>query len=216
VDESGDTGFKPSSGRYITFGFVHCENPDLLRKVLKYQLRVMHEGNSYPSEIREFKFSLPQVKLLNKGYSREEIIDYENNGRRIVSELTNSLTNGVFASALDKQTKWYATWTPERIYNYIFQKSLGQHVLSSVTNPLVYFDKGKWDMVTEQGFRSYLKYKFDNIGVNAVYSHDEPCIWTADFVAGAFFQRLTFQNTKWFNLISESSLIGKGSHVYWP
>ncbi|HMG39484.1 MAG TPA: hypothetical protein VK566_09915 [Nitrososphaeraceae archaeon] len=156
VDESGDTGLR--SRRHLVFGFVYCTNPNLLHNVLRYQLKRVHESDHYPNTLNELKFTLPKNKLLKSGYSEQEIETYQNNMpsiRETMAELINSLSDGAFASAIDKSTIIRSTWNSERIGNYIFRRTLSDHILGSVSNPIIYFDKGRLDLVKEQEFRRY-------------------------------------------------------------
>jgi hypothetical protein len=213
VDESGDTGVK--SNRLLVFGFVHCINPELLRNVLRFQLKRLHENDLYPKKLHELKFTLPRNRLL-KDYSEHELGSYENNMpsiRESMAELINSLTEGVFASAIDKSTVREPTWTSEYLCNYIFRRTISDHIIGHVTNPIIFFDKGRLDNIKEQDFRRYLISQFNGASANSVHSHKEPCIWAADYVAGAYYQSLSFGNEYWFNLISRK--IGTGNYIYW-
>lgn len=196
VDESGDTGLRGNSRQFFVYGFMYSKKPDLFRSVLRYYLNKLHTNNSYPPKLKELKFTLP-LKNLRKKYSEMELDNYKNNIPKIrnqVINLINGFADGVFASAIDKTTITHSSWEPETICNYIFKRSLQDHILTSVENPVIFFDSGRLDLIKESDFRHYLHRECNGLGINAVRSHNEPCIWAADYIAGAFYHKIAFNN----------------------
>jgi len=61
----------------------------------------------------------------------------------------------IFVDESGESTIIRSTWNSERIGNYIFRRTLSDHILGSVSNPIIYFDKGRLDLVKEQEFRRY-------------------------------------------------------------
>jgi hypothetical protein len=233
VDESGDVGL--CGRRFFILSFICVEQPGPLSYFLERELRFIKQRNQYPRELNELKFKLPKDKLKKRfGYTDVQIKRFENQMvtiRRDVLNIINKFSDRIFTAILDKTTIREPTWTEERIINYIFGNSIQLYILNmldSPDDPFLFYDSGRLNKLKENDFKQYLrnkdsyhKYKgFKNSNgvlwnINSVESHNEPCIWAADFIAGSYYDYYTFSNSSCTDLIDVNKFIGDGFKVYW-
>ncbi len=234
VDESGESGLhKTRSRRFLTLGFVYCDNPANLSFALRKYLQYAHRTNIYPTCLNELKFNLPICKL-QKNYSQFQIGTFKTSITTIrnrVLDIINSYSDGIFIASLDKDTIVYATWKPERIYNYIFATTMIENVFTQIDpneNIDLLFDAGRLHAAKENDFLCYLLRKCSFYGnnelieyygskwkFNSVQSHTEPCIWAADFVAGAALLNYSRGNSTFLSRIDRNKFLGDGIRNYW-
>lgn len=169
------------------------------------------------------------------GYTRQQIEDeYSPQVPKIRAktiEIINENCDGVFAAILDKTRAYPGHWTPERLGNFIFADSLVCDILPNLMlshPPEIYYDSGRLNrasssesfnryIIEKDGYYEYRgikKYTGNISEIKEISSTVEPCIWAADLVAGAFYQK--YANNDWtyangFNC----KKIGKGFKMYW-
>jgi len=235
VDESGDPGLSKGSIQrqaYVTIGFVYCKNPQLLRKKLKRLLKRLHQRGKYPPHLSELKFYLPDTDLIQKGYTKQQLRAYEaflpNIRTKAISIICKEAT-GVFAAVIDKR-KAYSSWTPEELCNFAFVQTLIVNIMNTVSPanpPAILFDMGRLSPARTRFFKSYLVNKdsfFEHKGYKRyrgslgppieVASYDEPGIWAADIVAGAFYHKYAHKDWAYSNALAPV-LIGNGERLFW-
>ncbi len=152
VDESGNSGLYNHNAQVYPFfvlGFCFFCDPTKFKIDMKRLLRKLHRKGKYHPDLRELKFS-PENALEKIGCSRNEIqaqwkpkLDYV---RKKVNELIVLHAGGVYAGILDKRTMSKPNWTPERIGNYVFNKTLFKNILPMAkfsSAPEVIYDRGR-------------------------------------------------------------------------
>ncbi len=165
VDESGTSGLSPvsiASSPYYTIGYVYCHEPAQLRTDLKRLLRREHRSGRYPSLLNELKFYLPRTDLIKKGYTPEQLNQYEEylpDIRKKAIQIICEDAAGIFAAILDKESVAQPTWTNERIGNYIFAKTLFLDVMNNISPrypPVILYDKGRLSPTKNSQFKEYV------------------------------------------------------------
>ncbi len=233
VDESGDPGLKPGSRcHHFTVGFVYCASPNPLRKKLRRLLKRSRIKRRYPPILGELKFYLPETDLIQKGYTKAEVASYRAKLpliRSKVIELIDQSGAKIFAAIVDK-SKAKATWTQERLYNFAFANTIIINVMNAISPPnipLIFYDKGRMTPYGTRMFAQYLlekdsyvefkgwkQYRGSLGAPNDVSSLNEPGIWAADIVAGAYFQSFEHNDPSYANMFRQSKL-GVGHRLYW-
>lgn len=231
VDESGDVGL--CGRRFFILSFICAEQPGRLSYFLERKLRLIKEDNQYP-QLNELKFKLPKNKLKKIGYTKTEIKRFDSNMvmiRQDVLNIINKFSDRIFTAILDKTSIREPTWTEEQIINYVFGNTLQLYILNmldSPDDPFLFYDAGRLNKLKEDDFKQYLRnkdsynqhkgFKKSNgvlWNINSIESHNEPCIWAADFIAGSYYDKYAFSNSSCTDLIDVNKFIGDGFKVYW-
>ncbi|MHA1431511.1 MAG: DUF3800 domain-containing protein [Candidatus Freyarchaeota archaeon] len=235
IDESGDPGLSTGSRRirpYYTMGFVYCDNAQGLRKRMRRLLKRLHLRKKYPLHLAELKFYLPNTELIQKGYSRDDLKRFESYMPMVRSRSLNVICReacGVFAAVVDKK-KTRSTWTPETLGNFVFAQTLIVNIMNQISPanpPAILYDRGRLSPARTQRFKTYVTNKdsyFQFTGLKRyrgslpppiqVPSVNEPGIWAADMVAGAFYHKYTHNDWSYSDTLSPV-LIGNGERLYW-
>ncbi|MFY9299643.1 MAG: DUF3800 domain-containing protein [Candidatus Nitrosotenuis sp.] len=237
VDESGNAGLtkKDHIGDhpYFIVGFAYVSNPYRLKIKMKRLIKRLHQRNKYAPELKEIKFN-PTNSLKRFGYSDDEINakwkPHYNFVRLKTSEIISNNVEGVFAGILDKRTVVKQTWTTERIGNYLFNQSLFYILLPKLglsVGPSIIFDKGRLSPDRTKAFNEYMlgtdsylsnigvkKYNGNIVNFKDINSLDEPGIWIADHVAGAFHFSLKHNDNTFYNLL-KPKFVGSGCIKLW-
>jgi hypothetical protein len=146
-------------------------------------------------------------------------------GLRIIKDLAD----GVFAAVLDKTTI-KNKWKQDELGNFIFAQSLFVNVMNTLSPPnppVVYYDRGGFSLAMSISFKSYIVNKdewFEYKGLKLyrgnipppldVSSIQEPCIWAADLVAGAFYHK--HMNKEWsYANILQPKMICSEERIFW-
>jgi len=236
VDEAGDPGLSPQSKSqrpYLAFGFVYCESPERLRKRLRRLLKKVHVRRKYPPHLAELKFYLPSTDLIQKGYN---IADLEHYKTFLPSIRMNSINvvireaTGIFSAVVDKR-KAASSWTAERLGNFVFAQTLIVSIMNNISPqnpPAILFDRGRLSHSRTQRFKAYVVNKdsyFEWTGLKRyrgslpmpieVPSTDEPGIWAADMVAGAFYHKYAHGDQSYAEAL-RPVFIGAGERLFWP
>jgi hypothetical protein len=218
------------------YAFIHCNNPSALRETLSDCLIRLHKTNKYPFHLKELKFNLPTTNLLRKGSALNDLQIYHSHSTSIRNDICNLITkysDGIFASVVDKTTIKKPTWTPEELGNFVFAQTLHTNILNAPGLPTalsVIYDSGRLAKSKVGSFHSYI-FKKDNyyknmgfrtndknylLDVRDMSSGIEPCLWAADFVAGAFYHKYAHNNPLCADVIMGScKLIGDGLRLFW-
>lgn len=208
----------------------------MLRKVLREFLIRLHQTNKYPYLLNELKFSLPEAKLLQIGYRSEDLQIYNSNLKNIRTDVCNIISkysDGVFATIVDKQTITKPTWTPETLGNFVFAQTLHTNILNTTNLPFelsILYDSGRLAKSKVGNFHNYIFDKdryYKNKGLrtnnrsyslqlNDTSSTAGPCIWAADFVAGAFYRNFAHGDPLCAeDVIMRCKRIGNGMCIFW-
>lgn len=184
----------------------------------------IQDEEKYPGVLRELKYKLP-IKQLKRFYTDMDIEYYQSVLRLIrldVIDLINRYSDGIHITILNKETIREPTWTSVELGNYIFAETIQKIFLNKVEfkyNPKVYFDMN-YDILKTNAFINYMfnkdgyyltqgirKTHFSLSDVIGVSSIDEPGIWAADFLAGAYYDYYNFDNPEFFSMIDQAKLI---------
>jgi hypothetical protein len=222
VDESSNINFRKKTGYFVT-SYVFCKNPEILRDAMNRVLTRMSVFGRYPDLLKELKFYPQWNKLVDIGYSPDSILEYQTQIHNVRIQSINAVRDncdGIFISCLDNKTTNAATWSHEKIGNFVTKRPLIYDMIPSLSlaePPLVCFDRGRLAERNMEKFYSYLE--FNPYGVTKshfceVDSISEPCIWAADMVSGAFFHKYQNNDSTYADLIS-SKLVGKGIVKFW-
>ena len=208
------------------------KDPMDLNKKLKRLLKRLHFKDRYPPKLWELKFYIPHEWLTKQGYDNEQYAAYVAGMpdiREQVLEILTAHTDGVFAAVVDKRhaRDW---WTPKWLGNHAFAQTAVLGVLRAIKaddRPTIIYDKGRISQRDESLFESYLSYKqidfaFTNNVRNlhvpktphSVPSTDNPGIWAADYVAGAFYHKYQADDARYVDILKPIWL-GKGEWIYW-
>jgi len=235
VDESGDAGLSPKSiekGRYFVIGFTYCSSPSVMRKKLRRLLKDLHQRDKYPLKLMELKFYLPKTDLLDWGYSKKQVAEYDKfqpqNRNKIIKVLTDNCS-GVYTAICNK-TQAKDSWTGDRLGNYMFAQTLIVNVLPNIKSrniPIVIYDKGRLSGAKSSEFKIYLVNKdryFDALGIRGyptglgppvdISSTTEPGLWASDIVAGAFRHAYMTGETYYKDAL-KSICIKNGYSLFW-
>lgn len=236
VDESGNAGLKKShSTKYPFFimGFTFCNDPQKLKVELGRAIRKLHRRSKYAPKLKELKF-YPKPALEKLGYTKDEISRYWEPHfpeiRHTVTSLITQHCDGVFAGVLDKRTIWKSTWTPERIGNYLFNKSVYQYILPNLVfanPPDILHDRGRISGATTQSFHQYMlgtdswlsysggkRYSGNIVKIKEVDSIFNSGIWASDFVAGSFRHSFLYGDSTYVSML-KPKFIGNGFLKLW-
>jgi Protein of unknown function (DUF3800) len=232
ADESGEPGL--NGRRFFTIGYICCENPNILSRFLRLYLKTIKHINQYPIELKELKFKLPKQRLRKFGYNDTEIQQFDifmETIRLRVLSIINRFSDNIFAVVVDKQSVREKTWTAERLCNYVFATTLQEDILNLIniqTDPILYYDAGRLNQLKEIEFNQYLvnkelfrsarglkRYRGTLWSINSIESHIEPCIWAADFIAGAYYDKYVFNNHTYVDAIDIRKFVGNGLRIYW-
>ena len=229
VDESGDPGIFPTKHRekhpFFTYGFAYVKNPKNLNVQLKRYLKKIHKKGIYPKEIKELKFSTNKSVLGKFGYGANDIKEFMKNDDKIrmqVLSIIKKNTDHVYASILNKKSINRTTWTPETIGNFMFNRSLFDHIfpnLHTIIPPKIIIDAGRLSgkklnsfyeyMDKSESYRAFTKKKkysgfIDNI--QTVNSTKKPGIWAADMIAGSVKYSFLYNDAKYYDIIKNKML----------
>jgi hypothetical protein len=234
IDESGDIGLLPQSiSLSFVIGYVYCKNPDILRRHLKHYLTRLHQTRRYPPELHELKFWLPFDSLKKYGYTNTEI-DYKYRiHSHVIQNHTISLireySDAIQVAVLDKKTILKPTWTTVNLWNFMFGHTIFSSVLNGISFsnfPTVYYDTRTLSTEGKKAFHDYIQnkdsyYEFKGFkryeGKLKIYeapSHLEPCIWAADFVAGAYHLKFAKNDSRYAEML-DFKLIGNRIRKFW-
>ncbi|VVB65027.1 Uncharacterised protein [uncultured archaeon] len=236
VDESGNPGLLGSSVElhpYYAIGFVYCRDPSQLRTGLKRLLKREHERKRYPLDLHELKFYLPNTDLILSGYKPDDLEKFEvflPSIRAKAIKIICNAANGVFAAVIDKKMA-KQTWTAERIGNFAFAQTLLLDVMNNISPqypPAILYDRGRLSTYKTKQFEKYIAEKdrwFEQNG-RKLYngeisipisqnSYNEPGIWAADMVAGAFQCKYKHCEPRYAELL-KIKYINSGERLYWP
>lgn len=236
VDESGILGLSQSAisnHPIFSYGFVYCRDPNTLRKRLRRLLRRLHLRNRYPPRLRELKFYIPYHKMLDLGYTRQQIQYYVNHLPYVRNRALNIILNSVcliFSAILDKRTIQRTSWTSETLGNFIFAQTLFVNILNNIQPqfpPNIIFDDGRLSAARTPRFQGYVLQKQSYFGFKGFKQYAgllgaplpassllEPGLWAADIVAGAFYHKYRHHDPSYANMLSPI-YIGAGERRYW-
>lgn len=202
VDESGDLGFTTSSSRFFIVAYLECESPHKLRVEMKRTLRHLHQKNDYSLARNELKFS--RMNEFCRKYVLKKIAECDVNLGVVILE------KAMVDANLIREPKILYNWCV--VHNIVL--SLLSHIVANRKVHLV-FDKGlpTWEI---NEFNTYVKNKVryllneqgtelvpDFISSEHLSSELEPCIQSADAIAGAYFQKYENGNDEFIRVIEE-------------
>jgi hypothetical protein len=235
VDESGNSGLNANHNithPFLIMGFAYSTNPFQLKFRLTRLLKKLQTKQKWHPQLNELKF-FPFASLKKMMVPEQEIRDcwapYFDEVRTEVSQIVTEYTDGIFAGVLDKRTIFKTTWTPEKIGNYLFKKTLFDGIIPNikVTSPEILYDKGRIHSGAATLFNQYIhdsqnyyffKGKNKHSGlikkITDVDSLSNSGVWAADIVAGAFHKSAKHEDNTWTDIM-KPKFIGNGFLKLW-
>jgi hypothetical protein len=197
VDESGDLGFSRKSTNYFVIGFIVVSHKERIKTDVKRLLKKLNVRNH--KKIYEFKFSndskYVRCKMLNL-ISKSEI----EAGQIVVKK------SAVRNDLRDKKSI---------LYNFLVAEYVMRDILSSYTNinhinlhlDLSMSKKSREDF--DDYFSNKVSWRSLLTGVNQSitnkvyhdYSHSDPCLQMADYLAGSLFQLYEHNDCSFYDII---------------
>ena len=200
VDESGDLGFTDKASKHFIIGYVVASNPRRVNADVKRLLRSLNQRHH--RKINEFKFSNDTDEFVRQKFLNL-IGDLELEAGRIVIE-----KKAVVSSYLRDNKK--------KLYNYVIAEYILNDVMAvygDIDHISLHLDRSMSKSSREE-FDSYFAKKVswkiadsDNtareITCNVFhdYSHHEPCLQIADYIAGSLFQLHERNRSQYYEMI---------------
>lgn len=197
VDESGDVGFKPNSSKVFVIGYLLADKPLKLSNNLK-KLR-SKLAKRLGLEIREFKFNKDRDAVRSA----------------VLGLIAKSDVSCGFVAIRKDSAITHFQQNPDRMYNYLAVNYPIKRVIHAFKPEKIDYviDKQVWSGERRSSFDKYIRDKASwvstvecnscppTITIVHDYSHNNPCLQAADYVAGAIYSAATKNDKKYFNQI---------------